>query len=123
MVIGARVMQGLMEGAVHPTFYAMAARWLPEGEKASLVSLAMFGEIQKLKSSQEERCPILSFPGMPTGCTLSLMLGGVIAEDPGWEYIFYTFGAGGLAWSVVWCFFMYDSPSKNPRCSIIIRSI
>ena len=41
--MGARFVQGLAEGAVHPAFYAMAARWLPEGERASLVSLAMLG--------------------------------------------------------------------------------
>ena len=43
MVMGARFVQGMAEGAVHPAFYAMAARWLPEGERASLVSLAMLG--------------------------------------------------------------------------------
>ena len=46
MVMGARFVQGMAEGAVHPAFYAMAARWLPEQEKASLVSLAMFGEFR-----------------------------------------------------------------------------
>ena len=52
---------------------------------------------------------------MPTGCTLSLMLGGVIAEAAGWEYVFYAFGAAGLAWSALWCLFMHDSPHNNPR--------
>ena len=47
MVIGARFLHGLMEGAVHPTFYAMAGKWLPAQEKASLVSLAMFGECRE----------------------------------------------------------------------------
>ena len=41
-------MHGLMEGAVHPAFYAMAGKWLPAQEKASLVSLAMFGEFQEI---------------------------------------------------------------------------
>ena len=54
---------------------------------------------------------------MPTGCTLALMLGGIIAEDLGWEYIFYFFGGGGLVWSVLWGLFMHQSPSENPRMS------
>ena len=52
---------------------------------------------------------------MPTGCTLSLMLGGIIAQGLGWEYIFYAFGGCGLAWSLAWCLFMHGSPSANPR--------
>ena len=48
---------------------------------------------------------------MPTGCTLALMLGGIIAEDAGWEYVFYAFGSAGLAWSALWCLFMHDSPA------------
>ena len=54
---------------------------------------------------------------MPTGCTLSLMLGGIIAEDLGWEYIFYVFGGCGLVWSVLWGLFMHESPRTNPRMS------
>ena len=61
--MGARFVQGMAEGAVHPAFYAMAARWLPEGERASLVSLAMLGgwrgQRTQVASSLDYRVTIL----------------------------------------------------------------
>ncbi len=44
LFIGARVLQGLVEGVLYPAFYVMASKWLPKPEKGFLMTLILLGK-------------------------------------------------------------------------------
>ena len=54
--------------------------------------------------------------GNSVGTCLIFPLGGFLAaSDWGWRSIFYVTGGCGVAWSVLWLFFAFDTPAKHPR--------
>ena len=56
--------------------------------------------------------------GNSVGTCLIFPLGGFLAaSDWGWRSIFYVTGGCGVAWSVLWLFFAFDTPAKHPRYS------
>ncbi len=44
-------------------------------------------------------------------------LSGVLADQVGWEAIFYVFGALGIVWALAWFFLVFDAPAAHPRIS------
>ena len=48
---------------------------------------------------------------------IALLLSGVLADEFGWEWIFYFFGIIGCIWCFAWIWICFDSPAKHPRIS------
>lgn len=49
------------------------------------------------------------------GLALGNILSGLILHYiPGWEPVFYIYGAAGIVWWVFWCFLIYSTPDKHP---------
>ena len=85
----------------------------------------------KPQSLKHESSPITTRPGLPPihsnvagtqfGTVVALLLSGVLADEFGWEWIFYFFGILGCVWCVVWIWICYDSPDKHPRISKVVH--
>ena len=52
---------------------------------------------------------------MALGTVVSLPFSGFLANEVGWEAIFYVQGGLAAIWCVLWIFLVYDSPQKHPR--------
>lgn len=52
---------------------------------------------------------------MSLGTVLSLPFSGILAENLGWESVFYVQGGLGALWCVAWIFMAFDSPQEHPR--------
>lgn len=49
------------------------------------------------------------------GLLLNNALGGVIAENMGWEYLFYLYGGVATLWAAVWLWYFDDTPQQSKR--------
>lgn len=60
---------------------------------------------------------------MPLGTLISMPITGLMSkyEYVGWPASFYLFGAIGIAWSILWAFLGYESPSTCTKISNIER--
>ena len=58
-----------------------------------------------------------TFTGTQFGTVIALLLSGVLADELGWEWIFYFFGIIGCIWCIVWIWLCFDSPANHPRIS------
>lgn len=59
---------------------------------------------------------IIANAGAQIGNVVTLQLGGFLCLnglDCGWPSIFYLFGGLGLVWTLVWCVYAADSPTKH----------
>lgn len=52
---------------------------------------------------------------MALGTLIALPLSGFLADNLGWEGVFYVQGGLALVWCVLWSFLVYDSPQNHPR--------
>ncbi|XP_065179605.1 sialin-like [Sycon ciliatum] len=108
-LIMVRVMQGLVQAPFYPAMHRMWGRWAPQADVGALSSL--------------------SYSGPYIGNILSYLLGGFLSESgfgassgqtycgANWPSIFYVFGAGALAWTVIWMFLAFETPDVHPRIS------
>ena len=48
---------------------------------------------------------------------LALPLSGFIAEELGWEAVFYIMGSMGVGWFLMWTVLCHNSPKNHPRIS------
>lgn len=96
-LVAVRAAEGLGEGVTFPAMQAMVARWTPAGERGRLAA-AIFG-------------------GAQAGTVVAMPLSGVLAQDLGWEWVFYAFGALGLVWFAFWCLLVFPDPAGHPRIS------
>ena len=64
---------------------------------------------------------LLWFLGTQFGTVVALLLSGLLADEFGWEWVFYFFGILGCIWCVAWTFICHDSPAKHPRISEVSR--
>ena len=92
-----RAIQGAFQGAQCPAFFTLTTKWLPESERARSFSLIC--------------------TGAQFGTIVSLATSGLISYHIGWKYIFYIYGSIGVLWSVLWAFFVFESPANHPRIS------
>ena len=49
------------------------------------------------------------------GLLLNNALGGVIAENLGWEYLFYLYGGIAALWAIMWLWYFDDTPRQSKR--------
>uniref|UniRef100_UPI00398F5BE5 sialin n=1 Tax=Pristiophorus japonicus TaxID=55135 RepID=UPI00398F5BE5 len=96
-VIVLRVIEGLGEGVTFPAMHAMWAKWAPPLERSTLVSL--------------------SYAGAQFGTVVSLPLSGIICYYMDWSYVFYIFGAFGVAWCLLWFWLASDTPETHRTIS------
>ncbi|XP_038656410.1 sialin [Scyliorhinus canicula] len=96
-VIALRVTEGLGEGVTFPAMHAMWAQWAPPLERSTLVSL--------------------SYAGAQFGTVVSLPLSGIICYFLDWSYVFYIFGAFGVAWCLLWFMLASSTPETHPTIS------
>jgi MFS family permease len=53
--------------------------------------------------------------GASVGTFLIFTLAGYVADNLGWEAVFYVTGACTLVWVVLWFYLAYDTPGQHPR--------
>jgi len=103
LLIAARIVLGLGEGATFPTIYTLYRRWIPVNERSRSVALMV--------------------SAIPAGTLFALLTTGWIVERFGWPMVFYAFGAAGFVWAAFWIFYVYDDPESNPHASAAEREL
>ncbi|KAM5294007.1 sodium-dependent phosphate transport protein 1-like isoform 2-T2 [Glossophaga mutica] len=97
LVIACRVVQGLSQGTVLVVQYTVWTKWAPPLERSRLTSVSLSGNM--------------------LGPSVALVVTGFISQSLGWPVVFYIFGAGGCALSLLWFVLFYDDPEKHPCIS------
>jgi ACS family sodium-dependent inorganic phosphate cotransporter len=92
-LVTARIAMGVGESAVFPSAFEIIGRWVPPNARSRATGR------------------ILS--GIPIGQVTGLILTGWMLAHFAWAVAFYSFGAVGLVWAIVWFRFMARSPTKN----------
>ncbi|XP_029406031.2 putative inorganic phosphate cotransporter isoform X1 [Bactrocera dorsalis] len=99
LLFALRVVQGLLQGSVHPATHAMLAKWSPVEERGALSTFC--------------------YSGSQFGTVVILAISGIIAESPlGWPGIFYISGALGILWGVCWLIFSASTPAEHKTISL-----
>ncbi|XP_036907306.1 sodium-dependent phosphate transport protein 1-like isoform X3 [Sturnira hondurensis] len=98
LIIACRVVQGLSQGTVMVAQYTVWTKWAPPLEQSRLTSVSQSGII--------------------LGPCVSLFVTGFISQSLGWPVVFYIFGAGGCALSLLWFVLFYDDPAEHPWISL-----
>ncbi|XP_078048351.1 major facilitator superfamily transporter 9 isoform X2 [Augochlora pura] len=97
ILITLRIIEGICEGVTYPCIHAIWAQWAPPLERSKLATLA--------------------FSGSFLGTVFAMPVAGLMAENLGWESIFYVFGGAGLVWFVLWWIIVKDRPEDDPYIS------
>ncbi|XP_053512002.1 sodium-dependent phosphate transport protein 1 isoform X2 [Artibeus jamaicensis] len=98
LIIACRVVQGLSQGTVMVAQYTVWSKWAPPLERNRLTSVSVSGNM--------------------LGPCISLFATGFISQSLGWPVVFYIFGAGGCALSLLWFLLFYDDPAEHPWISL-----
>lgn len=67
--------------------------------------------------SERNRMATFAYSGSNVGTVISLPLSALLADNFGWEWIFYFFGTLGLCWAVLWWFMVSSTPELDPTIS------
>ncbi|XP_037951748.1 putative inorganic phosphate cotransporter [Teleopsis dalmanni] len=98
LLFALRVMQGLLQGSVHPATHAMLAKWAPVEERGALGTFC--------------------YSGSQFGTIVMLAVSGFIAQSSaGWPGIFYVSGAMGFVWALFWFLFAASTPAEHRSIS------
>ncbi|PNF25430.1 hypothetical protein B7P43_G08787 [Cryptotermes secundus] len=97
LLLAVRIVEGIFEGVTYPCIHAVWAQWAPPIERSRLATLA--------------------FSGSYVGTVVSLPISGYLAEQFGWPYIFYVFGAVGLIWFSIWWTVVKEGPEEDSGIS------
>uniref|UniRef100_F1KWA8 Transporter n=1 Tax=Ascaris suum TaxID=6253 RepID=F1KWA8_ASCSU len=96
--IAIRAALGVVQGTVFPAYHTLFSLWAPPMERSFLVGLTL--------------------AGAQIGNVLVMPLSGLLCRygfGGGWPSIYYVLGIAGVVWSVVWFYYVTDSPTKNRR--------
>lgn len=69
--------------------------------------------IINFKIFKRSRTVSIGISGIYAGTIVSNFMSGWLADNFGWESIFYTFGSAAVVWSIVWFIIVKDDPSKD----------
>ncbi|XP_023322825.1 putative inorganic phosphate cotransporter isoform X2 [Eurytemora carolleeae] len=97
LLTAVRVLEGLGEGVTYPAMHAMLSKWTPPNERSKMGSRV--------------------YSGSQFGTVIALPLSGYLADEFGWESVFYVFGVLSLIWFLAWAFLISDSPDTHPTIS------
>lgn len=92
-----RIIQGLSEGFLYPTCYAVMRHWTTPSERSWLGSIVL--------------------TGVYLGPVVGLSLSGVFTNDFGWQYVYYLHGVAVMVWYIFWLIFSYEKPAYHPNIS------
>ncbi|XP_053610016.1 putative inorganic phosphate cotransporter [Plodia interpunctella] len=92
-VCACRVVQGLSQGFLFPCTHNLIGKWVPLEEKSRLGAFM--------------------YAGSQLGTALQSMAAGYISEYWGWPFIFYSTGALGALWTVIYAFLGSSSPQTS----------
>ncbi|KAF0993191.1 hypothetical protein HZS_5573 [Henneguya salminicola] len=97
-IIG-RAIIGLFSGPLYPSLHLLIASYAPVRERTILTVITHTGNI--------------------LGLSFNFGVGGYIVEHipQGWKYLFIMNGVLGIFTLILWCIFIYSSPSEHPYMS------
>ncbi|XP_054420685.1 sodium-dependent phosphate transport protein 1-like [Pteronotus mesoamericanus] len=98
LVIACRFFQGLSQGTVQVAQHMVWIKWAPPLERNRLTSVSLSGTL--------------------LGPSVALLVTGFVSQSLGWPMVFYIFGAGGCALSLLWFVLFYDDPEEHPCISL-----
>ncbi|XP_043847349.1 sodium-dependent phosphate transport protein 3-like isoform X1 [Dromiciops gliroides] len=96
-IILTRVIQGIFQGAIYPSFPTFLLKWAPPKERSRL-----FGIVSS---------------GLLVANIFSFSVGGLISYSLTWPYIFYIFGIIGFVCDALVFLLVYDNPMIHPYIS------
>jgi MFS transporter, ACS family, solute carrier family 17 (sodium-dependent inorganic phosphate cotransporter), other len=103
VLIAARILMGLGEGAMFPGAYSMFGRWVPTFERSRAVALLL--------------------SGVPLGTLFALTTTGWLVTRYGWPSVFYVFGGAGVIWACFWFVMARDDPARAPNMTAAEREL
>lgn len=120
VLIGSRILLGLGQSAIYPSFYAIFVRWIPENERSTFLSWldagTCFGAIIAMGMSG-----ILSrshiFGGWPAVFYFSGREKNYFILCPGLISVTFYSGFAAVAWVVLWIIFTTSDPRSHPWIS------
>lgn len=98
--VALRIFQGALQGPTSAVMFTLMGKWLPVKERSFLSSMI--------------------FNGNSAATIVTLALSGLLAENLGWQYIFYFVGASGGLIGICWIFFVHESPGHHPNIAEVI---
>lgn len=101
LLIGLRVLQGIISSVAWPSMHVMSGKWIPKFERARFVS---------------------AYLGSSFGVAIFYPTFGFIMKSTSWEYVFHFCALIGLIWWIFWQYFVYDTPGDHPRIHPIERN-
>lgn len=93
IVVGLRVLMGLAEGVSFPCVHEIWSKWAPPLERSRMGSIP--------------------YAGTYIGMVVSLSTCGILAQNYGWQSVFYVYGVVGCVWNVLWLSIVRGSPEKD----------
>ncbi|XP_068218377.1 putative inorganic phosphate cotransporter isoform X2 [Palaemon carinicauda] len=96
LFIANKVISGMLQGPMYPSFHSLMASRIPLHLRAKYNSICLTGST--------------------FGNVFAMALGGVMASSSflgGWPSVFYVFGASGILWSILWFFLIEEIPKKS----------
>lgn len=97
LLLGLRVLQGLIVGLAWPSMHSLAGRWIPPNERSKFVT---------------------AYLGSSMGVAITFPLFGIVISWTSWEWVYHISGIIGVLWFIGWWYFVYDSPAQHPRISL-----
>jgi len=91
----ARILLGIFHAVSFPAMTGAWGAWAPPLEKTQLNGIYV--------------------SGASIGTLVIFTLAGYIADNLGWEAVFYVTGGCSLVWVVGWFYLVYDTPAQHPR--------
>jgi MFS transporter, ACS family, solute carrier family 17 (sodium-dependent inorganic phosphate cotransporter), other len=91
VLIVMRILEGVGGGVSFPAEHTLISQWAPVNERSTISSIV--------------------YAGTALGTVISMLSSGVIADNFGWEAIFYIQGGVSSIWFILWIFLASDNPS------------
>ncbi|XP_055386285.1 sialin [Condylostylus longicornis] len=92
-LIFVRVLEGIGGGVTFPAMHCMLATWAPPTERSVMSTIV--------------------YIGTAFGTAKSILLAGVLADQWGWESVFYVMGGLSSIWMLLWAFLIKDHPNQQ----------
>ena len=112
------------QGLTFTSQTSMWSRWAPINERTVLVGISQMAcflesrDSALTKNAKVDMChiiwPILcrNIFESHLGILLCNALSGLIADQLGWQWLFYIYGIAGVLWAVIWLAYFKNSPEE-----------